>query len=290
MLTACSPECECPPSCAGMRPVGAGLPAIVRRRQHLLPGKNRQRAGSYKDKTCPCPCRSWPAGDSSHEAMPVARQKSPAGWLLQRQDLPLAPVGAGLPAILRRRQHLFPDKNRQQAGSYKDKTCPCPYRSWPAGDCSHEARPVPRQKSPAGWLLQRQDLPLAPVGAGLPAILRRRQHLFPDKNRQQAGSYKDKTCPCPCRSWPAGDSSQEATPVARQKSPAGWLLQRQDLPLAPVGAGLPAILRMWQRLLPGKNRQQAGSYKDKTCPCPCRSWPAGDCSPGGSSKRGEQLS
>jgi hypothetical protein len=70
---------------------------------------------------------------------------------LQQLHLLAPPVGAGLPAIVRLRRWIFTSTIRQQAGSYKDKTC------------------------------------LSPLGAGLPAIVRLRRWIFTGTIRQQAG-------------------------------------------------------------------------------------------------------
>ena len=116
-------------------PVGAGLPANVRLRQCPLIATVRQQAGSYKDKhSKPLTaserllCGGWPAGESSPAAVPVDRQDSPAGWLLQGQgeqsvhrQRAFVFVGAGLPANLRLRQCPLIATVRQQAGSYRGK-------------------------------------------------------------------------------------------------------------------------------------------------------------------------
>ena len=82
--------------------------------------------------------------------------------------------------------------------------------------------------------------------AGLPAILLNKHRRLTATHRQQAGSYKELP-PLPRRSWPASDSSPEASPIDRRPSPAGRLLQR--------------------------------STAKETPPLPCRSWPASDSPP-----------
>jgi hypothetical protein len=78
----------------------------------------------------------------------------------------------------------------------------------------------------------------------------------------------------------ARDAYRATGITSGDESPAGWLLQKQELVFSPVGAWLQAM-RTGQRASPqATNRQQAGSYKKKSSSFPLYELACKRCVPG----------
>jgi len=190
---------------------------------------NRQQAGSYKDKSSSFPlwelaCKrivavnghhlrrriasrlaptktrarlfpygSLPASDAWRSTGITSGDESPAGWLLQGQELVFSPVGACLQANCGGQRASPQATNRQQAGSYKDRSSSFPlwelaYKRIVAVDGHHLRRRIASKLAPT----------------------KTRARLFP------------------CGSLPASDACRATCITSGDESPAGWLLQTKS--------------------------------------------------------------
>ncbi len=167
----------------------------------------------------------------------TSRQSSLASQLLQKSSIAICPLPLWERACPRWQRHWFQGRARWQASSYRkaaSQSAPSFCGSGLARDGGAAVFKAKLAGKPAPTEKQHRNLPPPPVGAGLPAM------VAPQVSRQSslASQLLQKgivICPSPCGSGLARDGS------AADFKPAPTEKRHRNLPLPPVGAGLPAM-------------------------------------------------
>ena len=187
---------------------------------------------------CPFPCGSGLARDGSATGFKTELAGKPAPTEKPR-NLPAPPVGAGLPAMA---ALLTSGRARWQASSYrKHRNLPPPLVG--AGLPAMAALLSSRQSSLASQFLQI-SIAICPLPLWERACPRWQRRWFQGRARWQASSYRkaaSQSAHSSCGSGLARDGGAAGFKAELAGKPAPTENQHRNLPLPPVGAGLPAM-------------------------------------------------